>query len=228
MSDRTAIVIGASRGLGLGLTRELAERGYRVIASERSQSQKLRDAEAEHEPAIEIVTCDVTDTGSVAGIADKLRDGSVDLLILNAGIYGERPQNIDDLTRENMADIVMTNAIGPIQAAAALLPLLKKGGTIAMMSSKMGSIEDSSGGSNLYRVSKVAQNMLARSLFEDHAKKVGVGVLSLHPGWVQTDMGGPNALIDVDTSVRGMVDVLEGERAPRHAFIAYDGQTVPW
>ncbi|MFB0612931.1 SDR family NAD(P)-dependent oxidoreductase [Aurantiacibacter poecillastricola] len=228
MSEKTAIVIGASRGIGLGLTKELARRGYKVIATQRGESEGLREAARQYEPAIEIAKCDVTDKNSVAGLKGKCGDGSVDLLIVNAGVWGPQDQSLEDLDREKMADIIETNAIGPAHAALALLPLLKKGGTVGMMTSKMGSIADSSGGTNYYRVSKVAQNMLSRSLFEQHAKDRGVGVLSLHPGWVQTDMGGPNALIDVDTSVNGLLDVLENESEPRHAFIAYDGQTVPW
>ncbi|MGB3167560.1 MAG: SDR family NAD(P)-dependent oxidoreductase [Alteraurantiacibacter sp.] len=226
MSDKRAIVIGASRGIGLGLVRELAERGYAVIATERSRSEELHALAAES--SVEVATCDVTDTGSVASLNSRCGNGSVDLLILNAGIYGDRPQELDSLARDNVADILMTNAVGPVQAALALLPLLKDGGAIGMMSSKMGSIDDSSGGSNLYRLSKVAQNMLARSLFEQRAGPHGVGVISLHPGWVQTDMGGPNAPIDVDTSVTGMLDLLEAESEPRHAFLAYDGTPVPW
>lgn len=228
MSDKTAIIIGASRGIGLGLARELANRGYRVIASERSDSGELRDAAEAHKPAIEIVKCDVTDKDSLAGLKDPCAERSVDLLILNAGVFGGSKQDLSSLKRQDVADIVMTNAVGPIQAALELLPLVKHGGKIAMMSSKMGSIADSSGGTNLYRLSKVAQNMLARSLFANHAEARGVGVLSLHPGWVQTDMGGPNALIDVETSVNGMLDILEAEEEPRHAFLAYDGSEVRW
>ena len=228
MSDKIAIVIGASRGIGLGLVKELASRGYKVIASERSESAELREAAEARKPAVEIVKCDVTDKDSVAALKGKCADGSVDLLVMNAGVYGGNEQGLPDLTRDNVADIIITNAVGPVQAALELLPLMKKGGTIAMMSSKMGSIDDSSGGVNLYRLSKVSQNMLARSLFGSHAQERGVGVLSLHPGWVQTDMGGPNALIDVETSVNGMLDVLEAETTPRHAFFAYDGSTVPW
>ncbi|WAT17353.1 SDR family NAD(P)-dependent oxidoreductase [Aurantiacibacter sp. MUD11] len=228
MSDKTAIVIGASRGIGLGLAKELASRGYRVIATERSESEGLREAAERHRPQIEIATCDVTDKDSVAGLTDRLTAGSVDLLVVNAGVYGPDDQSLAALEREAVADIIDTNAVGPVQAALTLLPLLKKGGTIGMMTSKMGSIDDSSGGANYYRLSKVAQNMLSRSLFESHAKERGVGVISLHPGWVQTDMGGPNALIDVETSVNGMLDLLEAESEPRHVFLAYDGSTVLW
>ncbi len=228
MSNKTAIVIGASRGIGLGFVKHLAERGYHVIATERSRGEGLHAAADASDGAITIAHCDVTDNASVRSLNADVADGGLDLLIVNAGIYGDRPQSLDSLTRENVANIVHINATAPIQAALALLPLVKKGGTIGMLTSQMGSIDDSSGGSNLYRVSKTAQNILARSLFEEHARDRGVGVLSLHPGWVRTDMGGPNALIDVDTSVSGMLDLLESENEPRHAFLAYDGSSVPW
>ncbi|VVT05090.1 SDR family NAD(P)-dependent oxidoreductase [Erythrobacter sp. EC-HK427] len=228
MTTSTAIIIGASRGIGLGFARHLAQRGYRVIATERCRSDALHAAAHASDGAISIARCDVTDTASVAALATQASAGTVDLLIMNAGIMGDRPQPLDALTRENVADIVYTNATAPVQAALALLPLLKDGATIAMLTSKMGSIEDSSGGANLYRVSKTAQNIFARSLFEEHAKARKIGVLSFHPGWVQTDMGGPNALIDVDTSVAGMLEVIAAETGPRHVFLDYAGNTVPW
>lgn len=228
MTTQSAIIIGASRGIGLGFALHLAKRGYRVIATERSHSEALHAAAGSSNGAITLANCDVTDKASVEALADHVDTGALDLLVMNAGIMGERPQPLDGLTRDNVAEIVHTNATAPIQAALALLPQMREGGTIAMLTSKMGSIDDSSGGANLYRVSKTAQNIFARSLFEEHAKERGVGVLSLHPGWVQTDMGGPNALIDVDTSVGGMLDVIEGEAAPRHAFLDYAGNTVPW
>lgn len=226
--SKTAIIIGASRGIGLGFAKHLVERGYQVIATQRSRSDELHAAAEASEGAITIANCDVTDIASVEALAGRVEQGALDLLIMNAGIMGERPQPLDALTRDNVADIVHTNATAPIQAALALLPLMRDGGTIAMLTSKMGSIDDSSGGANLYRVSKTAQNIFARSLFEEHAKDRGVSVLSLHPGWVQTDMGGPNALIDVDTSVSGMLDVIEAETGPRHVFLDYAGNTVPW
>ena len=227
MTDKTAIIIGASRGIGLGLVKELASRGYRVIATERSDSTELHAVAAAHS-AIDIHKCDVTDDGSVAALKAHLGDGSVDLLIVNAGVYGPNDQSLDALNRESVADIIEVNALGPIKAAAMLLPAMKDGSTIGMLTSKMGSIEDSSGGANHYRLSKVAQNMLARSLFENHTRARGIGVISQHPGWVQTAMGGPHAPIDVATSTRGIVDVLEGENAPRHAFLNYDGTEIGW
>ncbi len=228
MADRTACIIGASRGLGLGLVKHLAERGYEVYATQRSLGLALTELAAEHSGAVHIHQLDVTDAASVAELAKAVPAGSLDMLVMNPGVYGGPEQDLEDLTRDNVANMLMTNAVYPAQAVIALLPAMKDGAVIGMMSSKMGSIADSSGGANLYRLSKVCQNMLSRSLFETHAREHGMSVISLHPGWVKTDMGGPNALIDVETSVSGMVSLMEAERQPEHRFIAYDGTEVPW
>ncbi len=228
MADKTACVIGASRGLGLGLVKHLVTSGYEVYATQRSHGVALTELAAEHSGAVHIHQLDVTDEASVAELAKALPAGTLDLLVMNPGVYGGSEQALDDLTRDNVADILMTNAVCPVQAVITLLPALKEGAVIGMMSSKMGSIADSSGGANLYRLSKVSQNMLSRSLFENYTRERSISVISLHPGWVKTDMGGPNALIDVDTSVAGMVTVLEAKRQPEHRFLAYDGTEVPW
>ena len=228
MSERGVLIIGASRGIGLGLAREFAQRGWRVFPSQRSPSKALADAAGKSDGRIEIVTADVTDDASIKALADRIEPGALDALMLNAGVYGPRDQSIPAMVREDVADILMTNALGPARAAVALMPLLRDGGTLGMMSSKMGSINDSSGGSNHYRISKVTQNMLARSIFEQHARARGIAVLSLHPGWVQTEMGGPNALISVEESARGLADLLEQQREPEHIFLSWDGATIAW
>lgn len=231
MRDKTAIIIGASRGIGLGLVGELVGRGYQVIASERSPSAALHELADQHSPQIEIVSCDVTRPESYADLARGKAAGSLDLLILNAGIYGPKSseaQSLSALENEAMADIMLANAIGPVQTALALLPLVRDGGRVGMLTSKMGSIDDSSGGVNYYRVSKVAQNMLARSLFAQHCVSRNIAVLSLHPGWVQTEMGGPNALVTIEQSASGLADRLEEERPVEHAFIDYTGTHIGW
>ena len=229
MDTRRILIIGASRGIGLGLAREFASRGWHVLASQRSASSELATAAGEAAGAIDTVAADVTDTASIETLIGKIDGGSLDAIVLNAGIYGPSDQSIAALGREDVADILMTNAVGPAQAAVMLLPLLKDNATIGMMTSQMGSIDDSSGGANHYRLSKVAQNMLARSLFAQHARKRGISVLSLHPGWVKTDMGGPNAAITVEQSASGLANVLEQARGePVHEFLAYDGSPVAW
>jgi len=226
MAERRALIIGASRGIGLGLAQELAKRGWHVLASRRQPSRDLADAAKGG--AIEIVTADVTDTASLTALARQIERGSLDLVLVNAGIMGPEKQGVEETSTEEVTDIVMTNAVGPARAAKLMLPLLRDGGTLAFMTSKMGSIADSSGGFDLYRMSKAAQNMLARGISERNAKARGIAVLSLHPGWVQTDMGGPGATLTVEQSVRGLADVLEREQRPGHRFLAYDGAEIPW
>jgi len=122
----------------------------------------------------------------------------------------------------------MTNAVGPARAGRLMLPLLRDGGTLAFTTSRLGSIAESFGGYDLYRMSKAAQNILARGIFAQEAKARGIAVLSFHPGWVQTDMGGPAAPLTVDESVRGLADVLEAAHPAEHRFLAYDGSEIPW
>mgnify|MGYP006401531715 CR=1 FL=1 len=218
------LIIGASRGIGLGLAQEFAKRGWQVTASERSRSDDLHKAADGSDGQIEVVTIDVTEPATFEGL--DLASGSLDAIIVNAGITGARHQSADQATADEVAHVMMTNAFGPIRAARALLPSVKDGGTIGMMSSLMGSIAESSGGYELYRTSKVAQNMLARGLFEQDAKPRDIAVLSLHPGWVQTDMGGPNAKLTVDESVTGLADVIEGQTKPEHRFVDYSGEEL--
>ena len=202
--SKKILIIGASRGIGLGLAKEFASRGWNVVASERTRSEELHDA-----GEIDIVTVDVTEPDSYLGLKNKFGEGSLDAIIVNAGITGAAHQSAEDATDEEIAHVMQTNAYGPARVGKALLPMLKDGGTLAFMSSLMGSITDSSGGYEFYRVSKVSLNMLAKGIAESQAKERDVEVLSLHPGWVQTDMGGPNAKITVEESCKGLADVVE-------------------
>jgi NAD(P)-dependent dehydrogenase (short-subunit alcohol dehydrogenase family) len=226
LAERRALIIGASRGIGLGLARELASRGWHVFASQRSESRAL--ANAAKAGTIEIVTADVTDPASLAALAGGIEPGSLDVVLVNAGIMGNENQTADTATAADVTEIMMTNAVGPARAARAVLPLLRDGGTLAFTTSRMGSIAESSGGYDLYRMSKAAQNILARGVFEQDAKRRGIAVLSLHPGWVQTDMGGPAAHLTVAQSVGGLADVLEAKQPAEHRFVNYNGEELPW
>jgi NAD(P)-dependent dehydrogenase (short-subunit alcohol dehydrogenase family) len=226
MAEHRALIIGASRGIGLGLADELAARGWHVFASQRKESEGL--ALAAEDAEIEVVTADVTNPASIAALTRQIEPGSLDVVLVNAGIMGSESQSADSASSGDVAEIMMTNAVGPARAAKQLLPLLRDGGTLAFTTSRMGSIAESSGGYDLYRMSKAAQNILAKGLFEQQAKAREIAVLSLHPGWVQTDMGGPAAHLTIAQSVGGLADVLEADHAPAHRFLAYDGSEIPW
>jgi NAD(P)-dependent dehydrogenase (short-subunit alcohol dehydrogenase family) len=224
--SKTALIIGASRGIGLGVADELAARGWRVIATRRSAAPELEQAAAGG--AIEVVTADVTDTPSLESLAASIAPGSLDVVLVNAGIVGAAHQSVERASADEVAHVMMTNAVGPAHAGKLALPLLRDGGTLAFMTSRMGSIAESSGGYDLYRMSKAAQNILAKGISEQGAKQRGIAVLSLHPGWVQTDMGGSAAHLTVAESVRGLADVLEAAHPATHKFLAYDGKQLPW
>jgi NAD(P)-dependent dehydrogenase (short-subunit alcohol dehydrogenase family) len=226
MAERRALIIGASRGIGLGLARELAGRGWHVFASRRGESRAL--AEAAQDGGIEIVTADVTDTASLEALAGRIEAGSLDVVLVNAGIMGNEGQTAETATADDVTEIMMTNAVGPARAGRLMLPLLRQGGTLAFTTSRLGSIAESFGGYDLYRMSKAGQNILARGIFAQEAKARGIAVLSLHPGWVQTDMGGPAAPLTVEESVRGLAGVLEASHPAEHRFLAYDGSEIPW
>ena len=226
MGQRRALIIGASRGIGLGFAKELAARGWHVFASQREPGGELADA-AEGS-SIEAVIADVTDPATLAALAGGIDKGSLDVVLVNAGIIGAEHQSVGQATAEDVAHVMMTNAVGPAHAAKLMLPLMRDGGTLAFTTSRMGSIAESSGGYELYRMSKAAQNILARGIYEQVAKQRGIAVLSLHPGWVQTDMGGSAAPLTVAESARGLADVLEDDQPPGHRFLSYDGSEIPW
>lgn len=210
------LIVGASRGIGLGLAEEFKGRGWQVTGTERSKSDDLHALED-----VTVATIDVTDPSTFS------IDGEFDAVIVNAGITGAEHQSSEKATADEVAKVMMTNAFGPAHLGKALLPQIKKGGSLSFMSSLMGSIEDSSGGYELYRTSKTAQNMLAKGIAEQEAKERGVTVRSLHPGWVQTDMGGPNAKITVEESVKGLADVVE-QASGDYAYVDYTGKTLPF
>ena len=224
MPDKSIFVLGASRGIGLGLAREFLSRGWSVVASERSRSDDLHDLADQGEGRLRIVTADVTEANSYADLG--FEDASLDAIVINAGISGAQHQRSEEATREEVADVMMTNAFGPAAASKALLPRLKDGGTLCVMSSLMGSISDSSGGFELYRTSKTALNMLAKGIAEQQASPRKIEVLALHPGWVQTDMGGSSAPLSVDESVRGLADVIEASGGGGFRYMDYSGKEL--
>lgn len=228
MDTHSICIVGASRGIGLGLAREFAGRGFHVLATERHAGADLHALSQDGTGQVDVVTLDVADPGADGRLRDALGDRSLDILVINAGITGAAHQSAAQATAEEIAEVMVTNAFGPARLAGALLPCMRDGGTIGLMSSRMGSIADSSGGYDLYRTSKAAQNMLAKGLAQGPAAERGVAVLSLHPGWVQTAMGGPAAPLSVEESVSGLADVLTAPHTGGHRFVDWRGEALPF
>ncbi len=226
------LITGANRGIGAGFVRHYLSQGDRVWACYRSNLDDLKQIK---NSALTCVQWDVLERPSNSCLASLPNE--LNLLINNAGVYGSLAggQQLQTVTAQQMLDVFHVNAIAPINVVQQLLPALKnatKSGNracIANMSSKMGSVEDnSSGGAYAYRASKSALCNISRSMAHDLAG-YGIQVISLHPGWVRTDMTENTGLIDVNESVAGLADVIcHTNQYPPGSFIAFDGQTVPY
>ncbi len=230
----TALVVGASRGLGLGLARELRRRGWSVVATERAgrpsaDLHALRDAGDGRieDGRLEIETVDVAVSSEIAALVGRLSGRRFDLVFVNAGIMDDRAAPVGSASDADWARVMNTNALGPLRVIEALDGGLAPGATVAAMSSGLGSVAgNTSGGYEVYRASKAALNTLLRSYA---VRAGGRTVLCVSPGWVRTDMGGAGAALDVETSVRGIVDMLERRRGTGGvAFVDHRDEAVPW
>ncbi len=206
---KKVLITGANRGLGLEFSRQYAELGWKVMACCRNpeQAQSL-NALADNHDAVKVYKLDVLDRDGIDSLANQLATEAIDLIIANAGIYGDsRGRGFAQLNYADWINTLETNVLGVVKVLEAFLPGLIKSEKphIAVLSSQMGSIDDnSSGGSLLYRSSKAALNACMKSLAID-LRDDGIGVQIFHPGWVKTDMGGAHALIDSKTSISGMI-----------------------
>ena len=230
MTTHQVLITGANRGLGLEFTKQYAADGWNVLACCRHpQSAMALQALAAAHSNIKIYALDVGDFTQIDALALKLKDESIDVLINNAGVYPA--SSFGDTNYDAWAEGFKINSMAPLKMAEAFVQhitrsQLKK---IATLTSKMGSIDDNtSGESYSYRSSKTAVNMVMKSLSID-LKPYGISVITLHPGWVQTDMGGANGLINAQTSVTGLrKQIAELTMASTGKFIAYDGKAINW
>lgn len=229
---QTVLVVGASRGLGLGLVGEFERRGWKVIGTARDpdKAEALKELADNSGGRVSVEAVDIADKGTVEALRKRLDAESLDLLFVNAGLGGppgKGPVNVSD---EDFDTLFLTNSLAPVRTADIFIDRVRpKTGVIGLMTSQLGSVEGASGGGyDLYRASKAALNSLSRSFAARHRDK-GVTVLSLHPGWVKTDMGGPQAPLDVATSVKGLADVVErAQKDRKDGFFDYKGDTLPW
>ncbi|MDQ2643797.1 MAG: SDR family oxidoreductase [Myxococcota bacterium] len=218
-----ALVTGANRGIGLALVEALRKRGSEVLAACRTPSPALAASGAEVIDGI-----DVTDEEGVAKLSQAVGDRKLDLLINNAGIlvWGDQLTNIDF---DGVLKQFQVNALGPLRVTAALRTRLAKGAKVALITSRMGSIDDNgSGGAYGYRMSKAALNMAGKSLAVD-LKPAEVAVAILHPGMVKTDMVGDHGQIEPAEAAKGLlarIDELTLEKTG--GFWHANGQSLPW
>jgi NAD(P)-dependent dehydrogenase (short-subunit alcohol dehydrogenase family) len=222
-------ITGTNRGIGLEFTRQLLERGDVVEAASRGAGEELLRLRERFADRLRLHSCEVTDAAAVEAFGAAVCQGPLDLLINNAGVRGEW-ESLERMDLEDLLRTVDTNAVGALRVTRAALPALRQArGKVAHVSSDMGSIgANRTGGAYAYRMSKAALNMAARSMALD-LQSDGIRVVALHPGWVQTAMGGPEAPTPVDQAVRGLLRVLDGlsfEQSGR--FLDAHGGEVPW
>lgn len=216
-----ALILGASRGLGLGLAGELVRRKWNVIGTVRQEQHK----EALEQAGAKAALADITDGPSVVALKPDL-PGQLDLLFVNAGI--SEPADFAEIDENGIGHLFMTNAVAPVRAALALLDCLQPDGMIAFMSSRMGSVSLTAADNKaMYRASKAALNSITRAMMPRFGLERPV--LSFHPGWVATDMGGASADLDVATSVKGIADVIMERRGKGgSAFLDHGGAALAW
>lgn len=209
------LVTGASRGLGFELARQYRADGCEVIATCRG-------------PRPGFLPLDVADESSIAGLADRLRDATIDVLVNNAGVLGDT-RGLAGLESGGFLDVIRANTLGPLLMVKAFLPMLRRSPrpVVANISSRVGTVAGlDPDGDYAYCASKAALNMLTAKLALDHRDVI---FLALHPGWVKTDMGGPGAKVDAAVSALGLRRIIAGANPQNSGtFRTYDGKTLPW
>ncbi len=224
---RTAVVTGASRGIGSEFVVRLLQDGWRVYAGYRSDMHRLELIEHEN---LFCYLLDVTDNESVRKFAEMV-EYPVDLLINNAGVPDGRWRSIKEIDDAWMLEVIDINSVGPVRMVKAFYDKMahENLATVVMISSLMGSIDDcQSGKSYAYRASKSALNMLSVAMKKESLQD-NISFLILHPGWVKTRMGGEHAPVELDDSVNGMMELIYAHSLTDSGrFVQYDGVDLPW
>jgi NAD(P)-dependent dehydrogenase (short-subunit alcohol dehydrogenase family) len=227
-SDKQLLLIGASRGLGFALAEEYLERGWYVVATERVRStSQLKNLLAAADGRLEIETVDITYPDQVAALRARLASRRFDMLFVNAGV-GTRDL-VADISTDEFIRMMVTNALSPMRVVESLQDLVLPKGTIGIMSSGQGSITNNENGHyEIYRGSKTALNMLMRSYAARHADDPRT-LLLMAPGWVRTDLGGPQARLSVEESIPNLANTMDAQAGKAGLqYLDYLGRKVPW
>ena len=226
------LITGANRGLGLGFVKSFLAKNVNVICTTRNipGSKELLECKKKYPKNLQILELDLLGENSENALSDLLSDKPIDIFINNAGV-GNSNQRFGVVSSKPWVEVLRVNLIAPLTVTQSIIENIKKGSDkkIYFLSSQLGSIEDNtSGGMYIYRSSKTALNQVVKSLSVD-LKPMGITVISLHPGWVKTDMGGPNAPISIDESIKGMMKVIDAtDIRNTGTFLNFDGQGLPW
>jgi NAD(P)-dependent dehydrogenase (short-subunit alcohol dehydrogenase family) len=230
-APRSALVLGASRGLGLLFVEQYLALGWSVVATLRQGTPvpaSLANVYATGKQ-LEIRRLDVTEPAQIADLARGLADRTFDLLLVIAGVKDDISRTLGQVSTDEFVRLMVTNALGPMRCVEALADRVSETGTIAVMSSGLASVAgNETGGWELYRASKAALNMALRS-FAARRTDRRQSVLAIAPGWSRTEMGGTQAPLEPADSVRGVIRTLESlEGKGEHAFVDYRGGRVAW
>lgn len=227
------LITGASRGIGLDMVKFAMEQNWRVFACCRhpQQADALMSVAKLANGRVSVHVADMNELATIQALAYELRNEAIDILINNAGIYGSDKNSFGNVDVQSWLETFQVNSIAPLKVSEALIEQLRMGEKkiIACISSKMGSMDDNgSGGSYIYRSSKAALNAVVKSMSID-LRDDGIKCVALHPGWVKTKMGGPNAEISTRESVTSLFNIMLSLQAKDSGrFIDIDGTDIPW
>ena len=226
-----ALIIGASRGLGLGLVKEYLERGWQVTATVRSggMPEALRELMASHANDLRVEQADINQSNTIGELKHRIGHRTFDLLFVNAGISRGAADNASTISTEDFVDVMVTNALSPMKVITTLYDRLELDGTVAVMSSNLASVANNTVGQwEVYRASKASLNTLIRSFAARHSGD-GCTYLCISPGWVRTDMGTDAAPLDVATSVKGIFDTVKARKGMGGVhFVDYINAPIQW
>jgi len=229
MAKQTALIVGASRGLGLALAAEYLRRDSHVIATVRGEpSAALRQLEAATGGRLSIARADITERKDLSALHRRLEGSPLDVLFVNAGVATDVHMTAAEIPADSFLGMMRTNVLGAMQTVEMLYDLLVPDGTLAVMTSFLGSVSENTTGSwNSYAASKAALNMMMRGFASRHED--GRAIVLMAPGWVRTEMGGAGASLSIDESIPRVVDVVSSQRGkPGLRYLNYQGRMVGW
>lgn len=227
---KTLLLVGASRGLGYAMAEEFLKRDWNVMGTVRGTARtRLHELSQRSPGKVDIESVDIARLDEIAALRLRLKERTFDMLFVNAGVTNDPAETVGEVTTDEFIRVMVTNALGPMRVLEAFFDVVADGGTIGVMTSGQGSITNNTNGQReVYRGSKAALNMFMRSFAARRAADRRPMVL-MAPGWVRTELGGPNARLTIEESIPSLVTtLLAAHGTPGLRYVDYLGRTVPW